>query len=456
MLKNASINFDVQDVDAKIASLDVGVLGVKHKDGKSYQVAPGLQIHLSLKNKKTWRLRYVDLNGKAKNPKIGDFPAMSFQEAKSVLNETLDSIAKGEEPAISSRKQLLASTPKTSKPKLLFKDAFQGFCDYKRGDGNKKLAKWAESTLDKHQIRFNKHVLPYLGLMDVSDISVKDLTRVLKEIETKGIVSVRDKVFTVLRDMYDWMIGKNFEGDECYPEFNLANAIPTKIFIKNKPENFKHITTRSEAKLLVNQIYNMRARFEIKQALKLQLHLFFRPVILAELKWNEVNFLDELGESDTEHKYDFIEIPKERMKMNRDFVSTISPQARALLLEMRKKSGNSEFVFQSSYRAGDKKPISRDSLANALKRNGINQISTHGFRHMSSTLLRDELGFDQDSSAIEVQLSHEIGGVEGFYNKAKYLDKRYEIMNKWSNFIESLIEKPKVEEKSEHEAELFF
>jgi len=373
---------------------------------------------------------------------------MEFQKAKSILNETLDSIARGEEPAISNKKKHLDTPPKTSKPQLLFKDAFEGFCDYKRGDGNEKLAKWSESTLDKHQIRFNKHVQPHLGLMDVADISVKDLTRVLKEIEAKGILSVRDKVFTVMRDMFDWMVGKNFEGDDRYPEFNLANAIPSKIFIKNKSDNFKHVTTRGEAKILVNQIYNMRARPEIKQALKLQLHLFFRPIILAELKWEEVFFLDELDSSVSEEKYDLIKISKERMKMNRDFVSTISPQAKKLLLEMREKSGHSEFVFQSSYRAGDKKPISRDSLANALKRNGINQISPHGFRHMASTLLRDELRFDKDSSAIEVQLSHEIGGVEGFYNKAKYLDRRFKIMNAWSKFIEDLVDKKPVKRKT--------
>ncbi|WP_319380182.1 hypothetical protein [Thiomicrorhabdus sp.] len=58
--------------------MDIELLGVKHKDGKSFQVAPGLQMHVSLKNKKSWRLRYVDLNGKAENPKIGDFPVMTF------------------------------------------------------------------------------------------------------------------------------------------------------------------------------------------------------------------------------------------------------------------------------------------------------------------------------------------------------------------------------------------
>jgi len=455
MAKRVSINFDVQDVDQKISSLDAKTLSITHKDGKSYQVTKGLQIHISLRNKKVWKIRFKNLKGKYENPKIGDFPAMGFQEAKSILNETLDSISKDQEPAISKNKKYLATPVKASTNKLFFKDAFQEFCDYKRGNGNKKLAKWAESTLDKHLIRFNKHVLPHIGLISVVDISVKDLTKVLKIIEAAGTLSVRDKVFTVLRDMYDWMVGKNFEGDELYPEFNLANAIPSKIFIKNESQNFKHITTRSEVKTLVNQIYNMRARFEIKQALKLQLHLFFRPVILAELRWSEVKFLDELENSSDEDKYDFIEVPKERMKMNRDFVSTISPQVRNLFLEMREQSRHSEFVFASSYRAGDKKPISRDSLANALKRNCIKQINPHGFRHMASTMLRDELGFDQDSSAIEVQLSHVIGGVEGFYNKAKYLDKRYQIMNSWSDFIESLIDVPK-EESDKLAGEVYF
>jgi hypothetical protein len=45
-----------------------------------------------------------------------------------------------------------------------------------------------------------------------------------------------------------------------------------------------------------------------------------------------------------------------------------------------------------------------------------------------------ELGFD--ALAIEAQLSHVRGGVEGTYSKSKYLDERAKMMQTWADWLE--------------------
>ncbi|QBZ82361.1 phage integrase [Hydrogenovibrio crunogenus] len=401
------VNFNVLDVDSVVSSLNAQHLEITHKDGHSFPVMYGLYLKVSLKNKKTWRLRYKDLNGKYQFKKLGDFPSMRFDEAKQKMTSFNSSL----EARIDPFKKEKEEQKVFPIAKLKFKDAFAKFCDFKRGNGNIENAKWMEGTLEQHIKIFNKHVLPKIGDEDVSNVTVQDLTKVLKDIEAVGSLTIRDKTLKAFRGMYSWMVGQYInDGDHRYPSLNIANSITKDTFIQRKPKNFKHVTTVSDVKRLVNKVYNLNATFEIRQALKIQLHLFLRPGPLSELLWSDVRFLEDLEVRTKEDKYDLLEIPKERMKMNADYLSTLSPQVRKLFLELREVTGHSDYVFLSPYRSGDNRPITRDSLLSAMKRNGIDDTTTHGFRHMASTLLRDELGFDQDASAIEVQLSHTIGG----------------------------------------------
>ena len=61
----------------------------------------------------------------------------------------------------------------------------------------------------------------------------------------------------------------------------------------------------------------------------------------------------------------------------------------------------------------------------------------HGFRHIASTNLNKN--FSSKSQVIESALSHLKGGVKGAYDKEAHLEERYEIMEWWSNYIESLL-----------------
>jgi integrase len=126
------------------------------------------------------------------------------------------------------------------------------------------------------------------------------------------------------------------------------------------------------------------------------------------------------------------------MKMKRDFVIPMSPQVIKLLKEVYEITGHSDYIFLSNYRAGSKSHISRDSLSNALRNHGINETSTHGFRHAASSLLRDVIKAEGD--LVELQLSHERKSVEKVYNKSKRLDERRWMMQNWSDYIESAIE----------------
>jgi len=61
----------------------------------------------------------------------------------------------------------------------------------------------------------------------------------------------------------------------------------------------------------------------------------------------------------------------------------------------------------------------------------------HGFRHILSTALREH-GFQREW--VEAALAHKVGGVEGVYNKAVYLEPRRIMMQIWADYLDNLAE----------------
>ena len=63
----------------------------------------------------------------------------------------------------------------------------------------------------------------------------------------------------------------------------------------------------------------------------------------------------------------------------------------------------------------------------------------HDLRRTASTHLNEQ-GFNSD--AIEACLNHTAKGVRGIYNKAVYEKERTEMLQKWSDYIFSVIYEP--------------
>lgn len=80
--------------------------------------------------------------------------------------------------------------------------------------------------------------------------------------------------------------------------------------------------------------------------------------------------------------------------------------------------------------------MSPTTLNRYLERLGYaGKFSAHGFRATASTLL-NTWGLSAD--AIEVQLAHvDKNLTRRSYNRAEYIEERKELMERWSNFLES-------------------
>ena len=157
-------------------------------------------------------------------------------------------------------------------------------------------------------------------------------------------------------------------------------------------------------------------------ALELLLLTFVRTSELRFARWGEFDGLDG-GER--------LAIPAARMKMKRDHLVPLAPQAIEVLRQLRQLHPTSDLVFPAATRS---RVISENTMLYALYRMGYRGRATvHGFRKTASTAL-NERHFNRDW--IEMQLAHAEGSVRSIYNAAEWLHGRREMMVWWADYLD--------------------
>ena len=107
----------------------------------------------------------------------------------------------------------------------------------------------------------------------------------------------------------------------------------------------------------------------------------------------------------------------------------------SLLEELRPLTERTGWIFPGRDR---KKPISENTVNQALKRLGYKDVMTpHGFRAMARTMLDERLGVRPDF--IEHQLAHTVRDPLGrAYNRATHLAERRKMLQQWADYLDEL------------------
>ncbi|BEV11855.1 site-specific integrase [Asticcacaulis sp. DW145] len=113
----------------------------------------------------------------------------------------------------------------------------------------------------------------------------------------------------------------------------------------------------------------------------------------------------------------------------------LSPQARALVKEMRVVAQGSPFVFPG-HRPG--KCLSELTMLLLVKRMGYENITVHGFRSTFSDWAGEETDFADE--LVEMSIAHKVGNaVRRAYKRKDALARRRELMTAWGEYACSLI-----------------
>lgn len=371
----------------------------------------GLFIEVKESGVKSWHYRYT-FEGKQERLVIGRYPDLSLKEARQIRDESASKVAKGISP-----KQEKEDKKAGRLKSVLFKDYGERYL-------NEVIKKDRKNPYNL-VLYLNNDIYPFIGHIVVNKITTEDVRRVIWRKKEQGYDASASQVRGLLKRMFDYAVTLGVV------PFNPVLAIPTRHVFKNKPRD-RYLTT-DEIRQFYTTLLNSRIYRPRKLGLLLSLLTLLRKSELLKAEWSHIDF---------EKRIWLIPVTKADSKTgnSREMVVYMSDQIIEILKELKTIAGDEPYVFVGR-KSGThfSHNAFNTSQKNALRLTDIPDFTIHDLRRTASTHLNEQ-GFNRD--AIEKCLNHSAVGVRAVYNKAEYAEERKEMMQKWSNFIFSVIYEP--------------
>lgn len=390
---------------------DTAIRSAKRSDAP-FKISDGGGLHLLVQpnGARLWRLAYR-FAGKQKTLALGAYPTISLAKAREGREGARKLLAEGVDPSVRKRRERL--TAKVSANTTLKGVALE-WLENQRHALNSKYA-------DEILRRLEADLFPALGTRPIADIDAQELLQVLRRVEKRGALEqarkLRQTVGQVVR--YAILTGR--------AKHDFTTALKGALKPKGR-ERHHTAMPREDLTIFLRSLDTYDGDPRTAIALRFIVLTMTRTTELRAAQWSEFENLDG-----TEPLW---RVPAERMKMKTEHLVPLSPQAVAVLRELRAMpgAGNSHCLFPSPSREGF---MSNNTMLYGLYRMGFHSRATvHGFRGLASTIL-NEMGFNSDW--IERQLAHdERDQVRGAYNSAQYLPGRRAMLQSWADWLDEV------------------
>lgn len=371
----------------------------------------GLFLEIRPTGRKTWAYRYT-FNGKQEKLTLGRYPDLSLKDARQARDEAASQAAKGISP-----QQQKIKEQQGHLETILFRDYGERY--------TKEVILKDRANPESMLMYLNNDIYPMLGHIAMKDVGIEDIRRTIWRKKEQGYDAAANQVRGLLKRMFDYAVTLGLV------PHNPVMAIPTRHVFKAKPRD-RYLST-GEIRAYYTTLLDSRIYKSRKLGLLLSLLTLLRKSELLAAKWEHINFDQKIwlipetkADSKTGH--------------SREMVVYMSNQVVDILKELKTIAGNEPFVFVGRKRGTH---ISHNAFNTAQKAalalTDIPNFTIHDLRRTASTHLNEQ-GFNRD--AIEKCLNHTATGVRGVYNKAEYANERIKMMQKWSDFVFSLIYEP--------------
>ncbi|MGL6569169.1 tyrosine-type recombinase/integrase [Aeromonas caviae] len=364
----------------------------------------GLELRIS-KSSKSWVFKYVSpASGKRTNMGFGQYPDVGLALARQMRQDARALLAQGIDPAADRKaRQEAEKAAQVNTFGALVAQLME-----------LKAAEHTPKHCGEVQARFDLHILPGLGKVQIADIRAPAVIAMLRPLEAAGKLDTLKRCCANINEVMTYAVN-----------FGLIDANPCagikQVFKKVKRENNPHLPMEGITEL-VAAIDAGSMEFLTKCALLLQLHTLTRPAETAGARWDEIN---EEARTWT--------IPAGRMKAGKEHIIPLTDSTLALLAELRPLTGRREHLFPN--RGKPLEHMHPSTLNITLKRLGFQDRQTaHGVRALGSTTL-NEAGFNH--MVVEAALAHGLQDkVAASYNHANHIAQRVIMMAWWSAHIE--------------------
>ncbi|WP_211474971.1 tyrosine-type recombinase/integrase [Collimonas humicola] len=387
---------------------DTRIKALKPKE-KRYLIADGggLSLEVMTSGTKVWRYRYSLHTKQQPLVTIGDYPAISLQDARERARRYAEIVATGISPIADAKKDRGASKTLNS---------VREFAEYWY---QAEIVNKSESYRNITRRQLDKDVFPAIGNKALSAVTAGDVLVICDKIKGRGSPQAALVTRNVVKRMYEYAISRQVATTNPAQQL-VARFIAT-------PQSRTRVLTPDEIGSVLRTVYSSDMARPSKLALHLLVITMVRKSELIEAEWSEFDF--DAG---------IWRIPAERMKKDREHWVYLSNQAIALLTELRELSHSDRYILPMR-RGYDDRPIAKSTLNAAVRamNTDVQHFVIHDFRRTASTHLH-EMGLSSD--AIEKALAHSIRGIKGVYNRAEYTDERRKILQLWANFVDAQID----------------
>jgi integrase len=354
-----------------------------------------------------WRFRYRCC-GIERKLSLGSFPDVTLVQARRKRDEAKAELDDGIDPVEEKRqRRLKAELAAQTTFALVAEEYIQKMEREGRSPATIKKARWFLELLDG------------IAKRPIAAITPHELLDVLKRVERRG----HHETALRLRSFAGRVFRYGFA--TLRTERNPADILRGALTIPRVKHHAAIVEPKKVGELL-RAIDTYTGRPETLHALRIAPHVFLRPGELRQAKWSEIDFAEKVWR-----------VPAERMKMKQPHAVPLSRQVLFLLQDLRSLARDSEFLFPALHTT--KRCLSDNTLNVALRRLGFehDEMTSHGFRAMASTLLNESGLWHPD--AIERALAHgEKDRVRAAYHRGAHWAERVRMAQWWSDYLDQL------------------
>lgn len=396
---------------------DSRIKALKPQD-KQYSNADrdGLSLVVTPKGAKLWRYRYR-WDNKQQMMSLGKYPYISLSDARDKLKECKKLLANGINPSKERQEDKIQQqiSTKDFTVETLLKEYLS-------------RQKISDSHRKRQLNSLINDVFPTLGKKHIKDIEEDDIKTVVSKVADRGAIESSRKLFYSLSKLFKTIRenSNSKDADKFYEvKRNPCSDIDISALVGAESE--KHYPTITDKKKIGHLLQNIKAYdgyHLIAKSLLLQAHTALRSHNIRHLEWEEVKF-----------KENKLVIDGSKMKTKQSLTIPMTKQVKELLEEIEPYTSKYKYVFVSP--RSNLKTLSDGALLGAIRTMGYTkeQFVPHGFRAMFSTIANSES--TAEFGVIETQLAHSVGSKSSqAYNRADYMDKRADLMQWWSNYLD--------------------